>query len=422
MAEEKEVVSEQDGRQASALQRPLTNNPEAWQTYWEAEGQAWRSEPEIDTKRQEELAERRAIIPDIRKGVYPFKGVKLSRADVEWLLATHEREGICGPVEWSDVRQHKREGLDLRGADLREVDLHHLPLARVCGGLTLETWGEMTEEQMNAAAILLERAALWKAQLQEACLNCAQLQKADLNEALLQKANLYGAQLQGADLRRADLEDAKLDAIILSDEKHGATRLADIKWGDVNLAVVDWQSVKILGDERQARQRTDTRGISKGKQTRLGEYKMAVRANRQLAVVLRDQGLNEEADHFAYRAQRLQRIVSRMQRKYGRYLFWGFLDLLAGYGYRPLRSLFWYLVIIFGFALTYYTFGHLSLWPPDAFIYSLTSFHGRGFFPGLEGKRSLHDPLIMFAAFEAVVGLFIEISFIATFTQRFFGR
>jgi hypothetical protein len=60
--------------------------------------------------------------------------------------------------------------------------------------------------------------------------------------------------------------------------------------------------------------------------------------------------------------------------------------------------------------------------PPDAFIYSLTSFHGRGFFPGLEGKHSLHDPLIMFAAFEAVVGLFIEISFIATFTQRFFGK
>ena len=60
--------------------------------------------------------------------------------------------------------------------------------------------------------------------------------------------------------------------------------------------------------------------------------------------------------------------------------------------------------------------------PPDAFVYSLTSFHGRGFFPGLEAKLSLHDPLVMLAALEAVIGLFIEISFIATFTQRYFGK
>jgi len=52
----------------------------------------------------------------------------------------------------------------------------------------------------------------------------------------------------------------------------------------------------------------------------------------------------------------------------------------------------------------------------------LTSFHGRGFFPGLENKASLDNPLVVLAAFEAVVGLFIEISFIATFTQRFFGK
>ena len=80
------------------------------------------------------------------------------------------------------------------------------------------------------------------------------------------------------------------------------------------------------------------------------------------------------------------------------------------------------LFFIFGFALAYYGFGHLSLWPPDAIVYSLTSFHGRGFFPGLENKPSLHDPLVMLAAIEAIVGLLIEISFIATFTQRFFGK
>lgn len=146
-----------------------------------------------------------------------------------------------------------------------------------------------------------------------------------------------------------------------------------------------------------------------------------IRASRQLAAVLQAQGLNEEAAYFGYRAQKLQRIVLRKENKLASYLFSGLLDLLAGYGYRPGRSVCWYLVMIFGFAVTYYGFGHLPLFP-DAFVFSLTSFHGRGFFPGFENRTSLHNPLIILAAMEAVVGLFIEISFIATFTQRFFGK
>ena len=56
-----------------------------------------------------------------KQGIYPFRGMKLSRADVEWLLATHENGR--GPVNWSDEGQRGRKGLDLRGADLCQVDL-----------------------------------------------------------------------------------------------------------------------------------------------------------------------------------------------------------------------------------------------------------------------------------------------------------
>src|SRR5258706_10408396 len=131
--------------------------------------------------------------------------------------------------------------------------------------------------------------------------------------------------------------------------------------------------------------------------------------------------MNEDAARFAFRAQKLQRIVLRLERNYGQYLFSGFLDLLAGYGYRPGRSVIWYLITIFGFAISYATLGHLPFLP-HSLVFSLTSFHGRGFFPGLGSENSLHNPLVIMAAFEAVVGLLIEISFIATFTQRFFGR
>lgn len=64
----------------------------------------------------------------------PFEGIKLSRADIEWLLANYENGR--GPVDWSDESQREREGLDLRGADMHQVDLHGLPLARLRLGLT----------------------------------------------------------------------------------------------------------------------------------------------------------------------------------------------------------------------------------------------------------------------------------------------
>src|SRR3989442_329782 len=127
-------MSEQGGKLVATLQRPTKDDPKAWRAYWEAQGWPWRTEPEIDTERQKYLAERRAIVPDIEQGIYPFRGIKLNRADVEWLLATHEKGR--GPVEWSDEQQRERKGLDLRGANLRTVDLSKLPLAHLLGGLT----------------------------------------------------------------------------------------------------------------------------------------------------------------------------------------------------------------------------------------------------------------------------------------------
>lgn len=49
--------------------------------------------------------------------------MRLSRADIEWLLATHEHQAMYGPIDWSDEAQGEHEGLDLRGADLRGIDL-----------------------------------------------------------------------------------------------------------------------------------------------------------------------------------------------------------------------------------------------------------------------------------------------------------
>jgi hypothetical protein len=50
----------------------------------------------------------------------------------------------------------------------------------------------------------------------------------------------------------------------------------------------------------------------------------------------------------------------------------------------------------------------------------VTSLHGRGLFPG--GGLALDDPITILAVIEAILGLFIEITFIATFPQPFFAR
>ena len=536
-------MSQQDNPQSSTLQRPATDNPEEWKTYWKSQGQHWRTEPEIEIERQEKLKARLAIVPNVKKGIYPFKGMALYRADIEWLLWMHQNGHE--PVDWNNESQQDREGLDLRGADLRYQNLSNLPLSRLRGGLSLSQWFTANAEQRKMAAILmeganlcgaylektdlsgsqmkgiqlreaqlkgarlheaqLEGADLREAQLEEtdlreahlkrADLREAQLKRADLSEAQLEKAylsnaqieatsligaqleaasligaqlkganlyraqlkgaNLYRAQLKGADFSEAQLEGvnfsrtrlesvnfskaqlegvnfskAQLESINFEDAKLNdrncvGPQLADAQWGNTNLAIVDWSQVKKLGDEHQARMKKDSSGEKKDKSTSLNEYKAAVRANRQLAVVLRNQGLNEEADHFAYRAQLLQQVVWRRQRRILKYILSWFLYLIAGYGYRPLRSLIIYLLIIGSFAIGYYEVTHILHAQPyplawhEALILSVSSFHGRGFF---QPVQSLGDPVAILASIEAVCGLLIEISFIATFTQRFFGK
>jgi len=570
--------------------QPAPDDREGWKAHWERHQQPWRTEPEISNARREELAAGYAVPPDIEKGIYPCRGIKLSRADVEWLLATHQKGQ--GPVDWDDENQRGRDGLDVRGANLSLIDLSHLPLARLRGGLTIDEWknatedgrknaviimemsnlnethlegailtdahlkksylsgaylqesmlkcvnlenatldkthmrkailigaqmegvnldgvdmeeadinfanlsraslkktnlrkaiisanleyadlkeanmegaalniaklkgakliearlesamlggADLTEANLNSAnlkgallgAACLERANLNRAQLTKAHLNSAHLEGANLTGAHLEEADLSMAHLEGADFRGANLNGASLENTTLATIKHVGPRIADIQWGTVNLAVIEWEQIKMLGDEYEAQQKGQGSN-AKSKDTKLSEYKSAVRANRQLAVLLEAQGLNEEASRFAYRANMLQRKVLWFQmmqpeaslrqrvRKFRTWVFSHFLNLLAGYGYRPGRSGLAYLLVVFGFMGIYLIISHFAAphlsWD-ESLVLSLSSFHGRGFFPQ---TITLSDPYARAAVAEAILGLLVEVSLIATFTQRFFGK
>jgi uncharacterized protein YjbI with pentapeptide repeats len=510
-------MSEQANRLPVQPQYPTANDRDTWHAYWQERGQPWRTEPEIDSSRQAYLAERLATKPDIVQGIYPFKNIKLDRADVEWLLATHEHGR--GPIDWSDEHQHERAGLDLRGADLSQADLHDLPLACMRGSLTWYPGNSGLPEQLDMAGVHLEGANLNGAHLEGACLRSAHLEKVRLSGAHIEDADLSGAHIQeailrevhmegttlirthleGAILSKAHLERAKLrgthleraalyethlggaflhgtffdaatnlENVMLTSEKFGSVSLAGVHWNGVDLSVVDWAQLKMLGEEREAQQPRGWQGKEKDHASHISEYQLAARSNRQLALVLQEQGLYDVAVYFAYRARVLGRKVkwwewltpkraqefdtwgiekqqdtntqksrisalrSALSKKLREYGIWIFqftgctlsliFDLVAGYGYRPERIVFVYLLTITGFATTYLILGHVvgpSLSPLGALVFSVTSFHGRGFFPG---GIQLDDPITVLAASEAVVGLVIEVSLIAAFTQRFFGK
>lgn len=443
-------MDESDTLPTSKEQRPERHDREAWKEFWARQGQSWRTEPEIDAERQAALATRRSIIPDVMQGIYPFREMKLKRADIEWLLANHE-DGY-GPVDYHDESQRDRVGLDLRGADLSHAQMQHLPLARTIGDVSWRTWTNLTEKQHRMAAIQLQHADLKGAYLEGSGLEYANLASADLRgchleEVDLGQANLQGAYCEQAHLERADLwyadlkgaflwqtyfqgarlyeaqlAGAHLDRLVLADENGVGAQLVDVHWGDANLAVVNWSQIRILGEEYIALHK-GKEGEKKDRATRLKELEDAERANRQLAGALQAQGLNEDASRFIYRSRILHRKLLALQggSKFGAYLFSLLLALLTGYGYRMSRIIIAYILLVSLFAGLYYGFGlghapHIS-WL-EAFILSITAFHGRVF-----SSPFLPDsPQSVVTAFEAVVGFTFEGIFIAMLTQRFFSR
>ena len=447
-------------------------------------GDAWggdisperQAELEVLFARQAEWATK----PEAERGESVFKDVPLTGGDVFWLAARSLTKPGDAQTIADQLAQLRRasddldielslhlSALHLEEADLSQADLTraHLTDARLAGvqlykatlagahlvrvnlaGADLEeatltganldtanlTGAKLTEATLAGARLqgaTLSGAKLWGASLVGADLAMADLPGADLFEANLSGADVDGATLAGADLRRARL-DVATD---LNGADLAMALVADVIWNGAALARVGWERLPQVGDERQARQRRDRdgKGELKAAAARREEYEAAVRSYRLLAVTLRSQGLNEHADRYAYRAQLMQRVVQRRQHHYLRYAGSWLLGLLAGYGYRPLRTLFWYVAVIGAFAFAYFqaTHGALTFGLPrsqvqplvwyEALVLSVSSFHGRGFF---QPVQSLGDPVAILAAIEAVFGLFIEVSFIATFTQRYFGK
>jgi uncharacterized protein YjbI with pentapeptide repeats len=280
-------------------------------------------------------------------------------------------------------------------ANLSGVDL---VLANVSGSMLLGA---------NLSGADLGLANLSSTDLHNADLHGAILRATDLRWSYLVQVNLSGADLMAANLsgaaistslRDVNLSAARMDATtalgsvaspVSLDDK---TRLLDVTWNGANLASVQWDRTPRLGDEVDI-------GKDATRMARINTRKAAARAYRGLAKALQAQGLTDPALHYRARQFDLERQALFLERKLGQLVFFWLLDLMSGYGDKPRRALGCYAVVIGTFAGLYWAvtnqvFGfiqsqstHLKWY--EALVLSISSFHGRGFFPSM---LSLGDP------------------------------
>jgi len=241
---------------------------------------------------------------------------------------------INAHLENTYLRQAYLQEANLFGVYLYQANLGeaHLEATRLYAGHLEEA--VLRSAHLEGADLQnahLEQADLTETHLEGACLTKAHLEKADLSGAILaglslaEKNSPWGVSLghnfyaaeRAANLQRAVFDsETVLNNVKLGSELIGCVSVADVIWGGVNLAVVEWETVTILGEERTANQK-GLAGHRKGWMLRAHKYRTAVRANRQLSITLREQGLYEEAAYYAYSAQVLQRKVYRHQWKWG---------------------------------------------------------------------------------------------------------
>ncbi len=258
-----------------------------------------------------------------------------------------QQQMSCADLRWAKMEKAIFHAARLRGARLDNAILTGATFTQAhLSSVTFD--GACLEGADFSAARFYEEGqdnspSFVGASLEGVKLNAASLHKTKLTRAGLAGADLRGAHLQGADLTGAHVEGKAMepDALVrirkiiaafpdalppanlegaifnrtttlhgltFGAPTYGAALVADAVWGDAKLDVVDWEHVERirLGEEIEAGRPKKGNGTAKIRSERVSEYRRAIRANRQLSLVLQEQGLSVESAHFAYHARLLE--------------------------------------------------------------------------------------------------------------------
>jgi uncharacterized protein YjbI with pentapeptide repeats len=281
------------------------------------------------------------------------------------------------------------------------------------------------------------------------------------NRPSFRRATLEAASFQNVLLAGADLAEASFDyrtnlgglrLFTFSDRTAPVrrTKLADVRWNGTSIAAVaDWtEGPARVGEDPNPdwphtimaackaalrfvwRRRPWAKPLELARPSQVlgGNLIDAIRTYRQLATLLRGQGMTAEARLFDYRAAQLGRRMPPDTTSWPRALRWivwvawgtkrsfsRFVDAVSRYGYSPGRVLATYAATVLIFGVIYRLCG-VTRWR-DAVPFSLIAFHGRGV---INGNIASDSVLLWIPAIEASLGLFIEALLVATLIRRLF--
>ena len=369
----------------------------------------------------ERIAELRAAYDaNVAASKPPYAGVAIrSAGELRWILS---ERGWSGQEDPQGRARPQLEEADLRGINVSHMQLRQAILRRAAIDGACFFGADLYRAELQGTKC--EKADFRQVDLFGADLDRAWLWDADFRGARLARTSLCATHFRGADLRGADLTGAWMDSTtrFRAVKLDSTTRLGQVVWNSVPLIQVDWSQMRQSGEESEITRRAP-------RNERLQAIIAAQQAYDGLAVVLQNQGVKDWASHYHLRALRLER---RAQLLRGNTLSWfvsWLIDMLSGYGQYVGRALRAYALVIVVFASTYYGLTNYlgalfptrstRLAPIEALVLSVSSFHGRGFFPQ---SLSLGDPIAVVAAAEAIIGLFNELVFITTFSRRVLDR
>ncbi|MDH5299935.1 MAG: pentapeptide repeat-containing protein [Gammaproteobacteria bacterium] len=240
----------------------------------------------------------------------------------------------------------------------------------------------------------------------------ADLYRADLQHSHLFKLNLYGASLMKANLSHANLHYADLENVNLLGINLFGAKIEHVNWGDCLL------------QEQQARQALDNGNIKLATDL-FEECEEIYRHVRKLA---EQHGLFDQAGLFFYHemvARRMQMTKWSVRRFLSKTV-----DLICGYGEKPLNVVLSSMVMIFGCALLYWMLGVTEGGKPIAMAnaanidmalydfaqcvyYSIVTFTTLGY-----GDITPIGYSRLVAAIEAFVGTFSTAIFVVVFVKK----
>ena len=342
---------------------------------------------------------------------------------------TGEIDQIIPGMDWSeaDLRGYDLSGLQL--SNLRKkADFHNTNLTDANLRGVLLTGANLRNSRLIKAK--LQKALLIKADLQKASLNYAYLQETNLIEADFKKAMMMKTSLQRADLMEADLSGAILIganlrfASLVGTILNGASLVrANLREADFNektqLKNVNLYQSKLMGSTlKNAYQNMDPIII----QERNKKYAIARDIYMNLKTYFNQEGMYDIAGEYYYREKLMETHCICSKRKYSRWLFNHFLNITAGFGEKPIRVLFWWIVIIMGFALIYFNGQGLMIsgenmvhaetfW--ECLYFSIVTFTTLGF-----GDIAPKPGFRLFASVEALLGAILMAMFIYVFSRK----